>query len=70
MINSSASIFRQNDAGPSYWLTRFMILRLLGLVYAVAFLVAINQAVPLIGAHGLLPLDSYFRQINNALGSS
>jgi hypothetical protein len=47
-----------------------MILRLLGLVYAVAFLVAINQAVPLIGAHGLLPLDSYFRQINNALGSA
>ena len=35
---------------PTYWLTRFVILRLLGIVYAVAFLVAINQIVPLIGA--------------------
>lgn len=70
MINSSASIFRQTDTVPSYWLTRFVILRLLGLVYAVAFLVAINQIIPLIGTHGLLPLDIYFRQIGNALGST
>ena len=27
-------------AGNSYWLTRFVILRLLGFIYAVAFLVA------------------------------
>jgi hypothetical protein len=27
-------------AGNSYWLTRFIILRLLGFVYAVAFLIA------------------------------
>ncbi|MBX6326637.1 MAG: hypothetical protein IRY93_11440, partial [Chthoniobacterales bacterium] len=33
--------------GNSYWLTRFVILRLLGFVYAVAFLVAANQLVPL-----------------------
>ena len=32
----------------SYWLTRFVILRLLGFVYAVAFLVAAQQLVPLI----------------------
>jgi len=37
------------QAGNSYWLTRFVILRLLGLVYAVAFLVAAKQLVPLIG---------------------
>lgn len=46
-----------------------MILRLLGLVYAVAFLVAINQIVPLIGSHGLLPLDNYFGQVKQALYS-
>jgi hypothetical protein len=40
----------------SYWLTRFVLLRLLGAVYAVAFLVAANQIVPLIGARGLTPL--------------
>jgi hypothetical protein len=27
----------------TYWLTRFVILRLLGAIYAIAFLVAINQ---------------------------
>jgi len=30
---------------PTYWLTRFVILRLLGVIYAIAFLVAINQIV-------------------------
>jgi hypothetical protein len=54
----------------SYWLTRFMILRLLGFVYAVAFLVAINQIVPLIGSNGLLPIDVYFKQVSVALGSA
>lgn len=54
---------------PTYWLTRFVILRLLGLIYAIAFLVAINQIVPLIGAHGLLPVDVYLKQISAALGS-
>ncbi|WP_413668024.1 lipase maturation factor family protein [Mucilaginibacter sp. Mucisp86] len=54
---------------PQYWLTRFVILRLLGLVYAVAFLVAINQVLPLVGSHGLLPVDKYLQQISIALGS-
>ena len=55
---------------PSYWLTRFMILRLLGLVYAIAFLVAINQIIPLIGSNGLLPVDIYLRDLGTALGSN
>jgi hypothetical protein len=57
-------------APPSYWLTRFMILRLLGIIYAVAFLVAINQIIPLIGSNGLLPLEIYFKQVGRALGST
>src|SRR3954467_4821574 len=64
------SVFQTPDAPASYWLTRFMILRMLGLVYAVAFLVAINQIVPLIGAHGLLPADIYLKQVSAALGSA
>lgn len=56
-------------AAPTYWLTRFVILRLLGVVYAVAFLVAINQIVPLIGSNGLLPVGSYLKQVSDALGS-
>ena len=54
---------------PTYWLTRFMILRLLGAMYAVAFLVAVNQVVPLIGADGLLPLGIFLERISQALGS-
>lgn len=54
---------------PTYWLTRFMILRLLGAVYAVAFLVAINQVLPLIGSNGLLPVGNYLTRIVEILGS-
>lgn len=54
---------------PTYWLTRFVILRLLGALYAIAFLVAINQLIPLIGSHGLLPVGTYLQQISAALGS-
>lgn len=55
---------------PSYWLTRFLILRLLGVIYAVAFLVAINEILPLIGSDGLLPVGIYLKQVGNALGST
>src|SRR5262245_51867327 len=55
---------------PTYMLTRFVILRLLGIIYAVAFLVAINEILPLIGSHGLLPLDNYLKFVNQALGSN
>jgi len=54
------------DSAPQYWLTRFVLLRLLGAVYAVAFLVAINQALPLIGSNGLLPVGHYLRQVTEA----
>jgi hypothetical protein len=53
----------------SYWLTRFVMLRLLGCVYAVAFLVAAKQILPLIGSHGLLPVDLFLQRVQNDLGS-
>src|SRR5438132_12343319 len=55
--------------GNSYWLTRFIILRLLGFVYAVAFLVAAQQLIPLVGSHGLLPVDLFLHRVNETLGS-
>ena len=55
--------------GNSYWLTRFVILRLLGFVYAVAFLVAAQQLVPLIGEHGLTPANHFLASIQAQLGS-
>jgi len=55
--------------GNSYWLTRFIILRLLGFVYAIAFLVAAQQLVPLIGGHGLTPARYFLGEIHSQLGS-
>ncbi len=45
--------------GTEYRLTRWLFLRLLGLVYAIAFLVSARQAGPLIGDEGLLPARLY-----------
>jgi hypothetical protein len=53
----------------NYWLTRFVMLRLLGCVYAVAFLAAAKQILPLIGSHGLLPVDLFLSRVENKLGS-
>src|ERR1700730_3252419 len=63
-------VSRTLGARPTYWLTRFVILRLLGAIYAVAFLVAINQIVPLIGANGLLPVGLFLKRVSEALGST
>lgn len=52
-----------------YWLTRFVILRLLGLVYLVAFLAAANQIVPLVGENGLLPAQAWLRSLETHFGS-
>lgn len=54
----------------SYWLTRFVILRLLGIIYAIAFLVAANQILPLIGSDGLLPIGNFLDHVGRALGGS
>src|SRR5439155_11855728 len=54
----------------TYFLTRFWILRLLGAIYAIAFLVAINQIIPLIGANGLTPLPLFVNRVRDALGST
>jgi len=54
----------------TYGLTRFVILRWLGFVYVIAFLVAVQQLVPLIGAHGLTPVPLYFHAIAQQVGGS
>src|SRR3954452_2970136 len=64
-----ASEAREPKTLPTYWLTRYVMLRLLGAIYAIAFLVAINQISPLIGSDGLLPVGTYLGRISTALGS-
>ncbi|HEY6865721.1 MAG TPA: lipase maturation factor family protein, partial [Candidatus Eisenbacteria bacterium] len=46
------------ERGSSFWLTRFLILRLLGFVYFFAFLSAARQVLPLLGSDGLTPASS------------
>jgi hypothetical protein len=60
----------EQDTRPTYWLTRFLILRFLGAVYAIAFLATINQIIPLIGTNGLLPVGSYLQSVTHYLGST
>jgi hypothetical protein len=38
-------------------------------VYGVAFLVVLNQILPLVGSHGLLPVDIYLDRVRTELGS-
>jgi hypothetical protein len=56
------------ETRPTYWLTRFLILRLLGVVYAVAFLATILQIIPLIGEHGLTPVNIFAQRITDNIG--
>jgi hypothetical protein len=57
--------------GPdrSYVLTRFLILRLLGLIYLMAFLTWVNQGPALVGQGGLLPAPLYLDRVALAMGS-
>ena len=54
----------------TFTLTRFFILRLLGVVYLVAFLVAALQLLPLVGHAGLLPADKVVGGLVAESGSS
>lgn len=47
-----------------YWLSRFVIQRGIGLMYLIAFIVAINQFRPLLGEKGLLPVPQFLSRIN------
>ena len=67
--NEPAAPTTKKRAPETYWLTRFVILRLLGAVYAVAFLAAARQIVPLIGTDGLTPLNLFLDRVTSAPGS-
>src|SRR5262245_23829456 len=54
---------------PGAWLTRFVVLRLLGLVYAFAFLSLARQVLPLVGSQGLLPAQVFLDQAAAHFGS-
>nr|ACS83700.1 lipase maturation factor 1 [uncultured bacterium AOCefta2] len=53
----------------SYWLTRFIILRWVGLVYFVAFCAAGRQFTALAGEHGLTPSGLFVDRVLEQLGT-
>jgi len=62
-------VVRDDPAAPGDWLSRFVLLRLLGLVYLMAFLGLVEQGPALLGSHGLLPLDRFLDEVAAQLGS-
>ena len=46
-----------------FWITRIVFQRALAFIYATAFLVAIQQFVPLLGSNGLLPVSLFLKRI-------
>ncbi len=49
-----------------YVLTRWLVLRLLGVVYTFAFLGLVFQGLPLLGEHGLTPIAAYLDRLRDA----
>ena len=69
-LNRVAAWFARNDASPNgNWLGRFVILRLLGLCYLMAFLTLVGQGPALLGPRGLLPIASYLAEVAAEAGS-
>lgn len=46
-------------SAPGYWISRFVFLRAMAVIYVVAFLVAANQFRPLMGSRGMLPVPDH-----------
>jgi hypothetical protein len=69
-FSEAAPVLDSGSQRPTYWLTRFVLLRFLGFVYFIAFLVAANQLVPLVGHHGITPADKFLAYISNHFGSA
>lgn len=68
--DSASDLLRRLVAPKAtYELTRFLFLRLLGGLYAVAFLVLVLQHGPLIGSHGLLPAARFVGRVVAAFGT-
>jgi hypothetical protein len=64
-------LFWGRDPEPSsYVLSRWVFMRLLGLIYVIAFLSLRAQVVGLIGAHGILPAGDFLQAVQREYGSA
>lgn len=64
-----AEIWRERPDAPTFWLTRFAILRLLGLVYTMAFLTFALQGPGLLFEDGLTPAATMLERLELHHGS-
>jgi lipase maturation factor 1 len=55
---------------PAYVLSRWLFLRLLGVVYLIGFVSLLPQITGLVGEHGLLPAGAFLQRAHAAMGSA
>jgi lipase maturation factor len=58
------------EAARDVQLTRFMLLRGLGFIYLVGFLIVIGQGLPLLGERGLLPIGVFLSRLRESGASA
>ena len=63
------TVWSHSSSTHEYWLTRFLFLRLLGLVYFFAFLSLAIQILPLIGEHGIFPAKNFLDAVGSQFPS-
>lgn len=56
--------------GPQYSVARWVFMRLLGLIYLVAFVSLYSQIIPLAGQHGIAPAVDFLRVVKHEAGTS
>src|SRR3989344_7542811 len=54
----------------TYYLTRLLLQRSLGIIYVVAFVAVLHQFRPLLGEKGLLPVPNFVRRVSFAQSPS
>lgn len=59
-----------NKSNVSFRVAKWAIMRLLGFVYFIAFLGALNQNKGLMGTRGLVPSEQYMQHLQNSFSSS
>src|SRR4029077_11670959 len=69
-INITEGLATRQAGGPTYLLSRWLFVRLLGVVYLVAFLSLVTQVTGLVGEHGLLPAGAFLARAQAIYGSS
>ncbi len=61
-------LFGQHTEPPSYVLTRWIFLRMLGVIYLIAFVSLWTQINGLVGSHGIIPAQDFLQVVREQIG--